>query len=75
MNIKLRDHYIYAKHGLLWYVCCNIYTGCGWIEEKDSQWEDEVKAKEHCRLLNIERIGFGSMEEMIRNTLVVTVKK
>ncbi len=43
--------YRVRKHGLL-YIVEDLYYEFEPIWTKDSEWEDEAKANEHCRLLN-----------------------
>ena len=48
----MEEGYYFCKHGLLYIVYFNIETGLDVVAEEDSRWEDEEKAKEHCRILN-----------------------
>ena len=48
----MEEGYYYIKHGLLFIVYINIETGMSITTQEDSRWEDEEKAKEHCRILN-----------------------
>ena len=44
--------YYYEMHGLLFVVYEQVNTGMATVGHEYSKWEDEEKAKEHCRILN-----------------------
>lgn len=46
------ERFYYCKHGLLFIVYENEQQGMFNTAKEDSRWEDEDKAKEHCRILN-----------------------
>ena len=48
----MEEKYYYCKHGLLYIVYEKVDTGMDEMAIEDSRWEDEEKAKEHCRILN-----------------------
>lgn len=50
--VFIRPKYYYEKHGLLYIVYSDYDEGFGVVSTENSRWEDELKAKEHCRLLN-----------------------
>lgn len=49
------EDFYYKKHGLLYIVYERYQTGHGDMSEtKDSEWNNEEKAKAHCEILNKE---------------------
>ena len=77
------NKYYYERHGLLYIVYQDDESKPSTSE--DSRWEDEEKAREHCRILNeaieIKHNGFdmyscfectwkGSKEDLIRGQII-----
>ena len=48
----MENRFYVCKHGLLYVVYEKVDTGMDEVSVKDSSWEDEEKAKLHCRILN-----------------------
>jgi hypothetical protein len=48
----MNEKYYYINHGLLYIVYRDEDTGMSIVSFEDSRWDDEGKAKEHCRILN-----------------------
>jgi hypothetical protein len=48
----MKKWYDVTQHGLLWIVWFNESDYMGDHFVKDSEWEDEEKARAHCALLN-----------------------